>query len=183
MMAILHPLKTSRLSGYILVRESIGKNVWVSGLYFCGPYTSHMGMDLFNIFSWRHITINFSSWPSPKKGHFSLFHCVAFTSETILIFTLKEHIYNNVLVSILSFQSKREKTHHICCSALWGNRLCTYSLVSSQAEVLNPGRTWWVVLFTYMGWKVFPHVSWTPGSCWNYHPHSPHSRGMWLAVM
>ena len=34
--------------------------------------------------------------------------------------------------------------------------------------------TQWVVISTYMGWKVFNHVSWTPGSCRSYRPHSPH---------
>jgi hypothetical protein len=28
--------------------------------------------------------------------------------------------------------------------------------------------TQWVVISTYIGWKVFNHVSWTPGSCQNY---------------
>jgi hypothetical protein len=35
---------------------------------------------------------------------------------------------------------------------LWGNGLCTNSLVSSQAEVLNPSCTGWVVISTYMEW-------------------------------
>ena len=42
---------------------------------------------------------------------------------------------------------------------LWGSGLCTDYLVSSQAEVLNPGGTQWVVISTYMGQKVFNHVS------------------------
>jgi hypothetical protein len=29
---------------------------------------------------------------------------------------------------------------------------------------------------------VFDHVSWTPGSCRSYHPHSPHREGLWLSV-
>jgi hypothetical protein len=48
---------------------------------------------------------------------------------------------------------------------------------------LNPSRTWWVVILTYMGQKVFPHVSWTPGSCKIYHPHIPNRRRLWLSVM
>jgi hypothetical protein len=35
---------------------------------------------------------------------------------------------------------------------MWGNGLHTESLVSSRSEVLNPGRTQWVVISTYMGW-------------------------------
>jgi hypothetical protein len=34
---------------------------------------------------------------------------------------------------------------------LWGNGLCTDSLVSSRVEVLKPSGTQWVVIFTYMG--------------------------------
>jgi hypothetical protein len=38
------------------------------------------------------------------------------------------------------------------------------------------------MISTYMGQKVFNHVSWTPGSCRSYRPHSPHRRGVWLSV-
>ena len=47
---------------------------------------------------------------------------------------------------------------------------------------MNPGRTRWVVISTYMGQKVFDHVSWTPGSCQSYYPHNPFRRGVWLSV-
>ena len=47
---------------------------------------------------------------------------------------------------------------------------------------LNPWRTQWVVIPTYMGRKSFPPVSWIPGSYLSYHPHSSHRRGSWLAV-
>jgi hypothetical protein len=40
-----------------------------------------------------------------------------------------------------------------------------------------------VVMSTYMGQKVFDHVSWIPGSCWSYCPHSPCRRGVWLSLM
>jgi hypothetical protein len=39
-----------------------------------------------------------------------------------------------------------------------------------------------VIISTYMGRKVFDHVSWTPGSCRSNRPHSPRRRGVWLSV-
>ena len=38
--------------------------------------------------------------------------------------------------------------------------------------------TQWMVISTYMGWKVFGHVSWTPASCQSYFPHNPHRRDL-----
>jgi hypothetical protein len=38
-----------------------------------------------------------------------------------------------------------------------------------------------VVIFTYMG-QMFDNVSWTPGFCQSYHPHSHNKRGVRLSV-
>lgn len=44
-----------------------------------------------------------------------------------------------------------------------GSELLTVRLVLVEQRSGTPG-TGWVVISTYMGWKVFGHVSLTPGS-------------------
>ena len=62
-------------------------------------------------------------------------------------------------VSVVKSQVYYSKIRELWDFEVWGNGLCTDSLVSSGAEVLNPGGSRWVVISTYMGQKAFDHVS------------------------
>ena len=59
---------------------------------------------------------------------------------------------------------------------------CAQTAWSPVEQRSGTPETRWMVISTYMGQKVFHHVSWPSGSCQSYHPHSPHRRGVWLSV-
>ncbi|EDL34394.1 mCG59998, partial [Mus musculus] len=55
--------------------------------------------------------------------------------------------------------------------------VCLFCFVfRDRVSVYSPGMTLLVVISTYMGQKAIDHVSWTPGSCRCYRPHSPYRR-------
>ena len=125
---------------------------------------------------WTHYTSNSGSW--------LWIHCGSLLYASV---TPAQHEGWNPQNKLFPFPvaTCQVLSHHngevIPTASLWGNGLCTDRLVSSQVEVWTR-RTQWVIIPTYMGQKAFPHVSWTPGSCRSYSPHSHHRKGSWLLV-
>lgn len=109
-----------------------------------------------------HMRTRYSMLPSPHTAHTQTSHAFpvrAFDTQTIhwkcILFSghfspssnwlanCLPDIYCHILWSCWVPRDRKTPSWSLEYSVVWGNGLCTDRVVSSRAEVLNPGETWW----------------------------------------
>jgi hypothetical protein len=95
-------------------------------------------------------------------------HELGKNSNTLHVFQFSERYdtYNKYISEDRNINSpQQEAAPHIMCSTPVGQWAAHRQPGLQSSTGLAPWGTQWVVMSTYMGQKVFDHVSWIPGSC------------------